>query len=287
MTSPTIRRTSATLTVFSALSALAACAAYQSVQAVGGKTAQQPLEPARITQLGFGPAAHYAVCLPPACPAVTTKTLAMKAVAPFAISTSAAPSEAPANPSVLAEPCPPLRTAKSNPHRIGASDPKSFKNRSADPCGPSAATGVIYIYFANNDHKLDMQAKSAIGDLLPSAAQARSILVTGYTDSIGNNAANRRLASRRAAAVRDYFEFIAPGLADKTVVRAEGACCFVASNVEDTGRSKNRRVEVVLVPAVGSVASSPATPNRANDAGGPGPEPGPNSSHAGDTTFQH
>lgn len=69
--------------------------------------------------------------------------------------------------------------------------------------------------------------------------------VNGHTDSTGNESANQDLSQRRAQAVADA---LASGgvSSSRLTVAGFAATQPVASNADDAGRAKNRRVEIVL-----------------------------------------
>ncbi|WP_293277840.1 OmpA family protein [Neisseria sp. oral taxon 014] len=76
------------------------------------------------------------------------------------------------------------------------------------------------------------------------------ILITGYTDSKGTDAYNKRLSLARAQAVKNWFE--AQGLHQNYQTEGLGAANPVAPNTNDDGsdnpegRAKNRRVEIIV-----------------------------------------
>lgn len=78
----------------------------------------------------------------------------------------------------------------------------------------------------------------------------RLILITGYTDSKGTDAYNKRLSLARAQAVKNWFE--AQGLHQNYQTEGLGAANPVAPNTNDDGsdnpegRAKNRRVEIIV-----------------------------------------
>jgi OOP family OmpA-OmpF porin len=76
-------------------------------------------------------------------------------------------------------------------------------------------------------------------------ASVEKIKVTGYTDSIGSVAYNKKLSLRRAEAVRKYLVSLGVD-PNKMEVAGMGKSNPVASNKTKEGRAKNRRVEVVL-----------------------------------------
>ena len=73
----------------------------------------------------------------------------------------------------------------------------------------------------------------------------RSIDVSGYTDSAGDDARNQRLSERRAEAVKQIL--VQSGVSASRITTAGyGAANPVASNATAEGRAQNRRVEIVL-----------------------------------------
>ncbi len=71
-------------------------------------------------------------------------------------------------------------------------------------------------------------------------------VIHGHTDNVGDPAANKRLAARRANAVLKYL--IEQGVDEKRlVIIAQGEDNPVAENDTEDGRGKNRRVEVLLL----------------------------------------
>ena len=76
------------------------------------------------------------------------------------------------------------------------------------------------------------------------------ILISGYTDSKGSDAYNKRLSLTRAQAVKNWFE--AQGLHQNYQTEGLGAANPVAPNTNDDGsdnpegRAKNRRVEIIV-----------------------------------------
>ena len=76
------------------------------------------------------------------------------------------------------------------------------------------------------------------------------ILISGYTDSKGTDAYNKRLSLARAQAVKNWFE--AQGLHQNYQTEGLGAATPVAPNTNDDGsdnpegRAKNRRVEIIV-----------------------------------------
>ena len=74
-------------------------------------------------------------------------------------------------------------------------------------------------------------------------SRADKVKITGYTDSVGSSAYNKKLSLKRAEAVRDYLVSLGVD-ANKLEVAGEGMANPVADNKTAGGRAKNRRVEV-------------------------------------------
>ena len=73
----------------------------------------------------------------------------------------------------------------------------------------------------------------------------RPVIIEGYTDSRGSSSKNQSLSERRAQAVSEYLT--SQGVpADRIRAVGKGASSPVASNASSSGRSQNRRVEIVL-----------------------------------------
>ena len=87
----------------------------------------------------------------------------------------------------------------------------------------------------------------------------RRVSIEGFTDSVGNPAANQDLSERRASAVR--LALIDRGVDPaRLVARGYGEDYPVASNTNPAGRQLNRRVEIVISDANGAIASRGSPP---------------------------
>jgi outer membrane protein OmpA-like peptidoglycan-associated protein len=188
----------------------------------------------QIAQIEFGRQAGFARCLPPACPAVTPKTLAPDVPPalpkPRPIDTAASLTEGEA----LVPP-----TGAMVPT---ASTPPEWK--AAQLGAPS--TRQVVVQFAFGDATLTPAARALIDEVARPLTSARRIAISGRTDSIGPQQSNQLLASARANAVRDHLRVRHPHLAPAVTLEAQGACCYAASNETPAGRALNRRVEVVF-----------------------------------------
>lgn len=73
------------------------------------------------------------------------------------------------------------------------------------------------------------------------------IRVEGHTDSVGSETSNMELSKRRATAVKNLL--VQRGVADSRIeVVGFGETMPVATNDNEVGRSKNRRVEIKIAP---------------------------------------
>lgn len=71
--------------------------------------------------------------------------------------------------------------------------------------------------------------------------------ISGHTDNIGDDAQNQTLSEKRATSVKDFL--VTAGCnADKLITKGFGKSKPVASNDNEKGRAKNRRVELKFVP---------------------------------------
>lgn len=186
----------------------------------------------QIAQIEFGPQAGFARCLPPACPAVTPKTLALDVPPtlskPRPIDTAASLTEGEALvPAAALPPEPPAVTAKA-----------------AQP--DEASTRQVVVHFAFGDATLTPTARALIDEVAKPLTSSRRIAISGRTDSLGPQQSNQLLATARANSVRDHLRARYPHLAPAVTLEAQGACCYAASNETPQGRALNRRVEVVF-----------------------------------------
>ncbi|WP_211450951.1 OmpA family protein [Collimonas antrihumi] len=74
------------------------------------------------------------------------------------------------------------------------------------------------------------------------------ILVAGHTDNVGDPGSNQRLSIARASAVRDWLTEAADMAPSRFAIQGYGDSRPIADNQTETGRARNRRVEITLVP---------------------------------------
>ena len=185
----------------------------------------------RLVQFSFGTQAAFGVCVEPACPAVTPKTLAMAGAAPMQAVAHrvAATADAMRESGLQSEIAPVPSPAPSAP---------------VQPVDSAVFNIVVVFPFASA--QLTAAARTALSASIRHARQSERIVISGRTDAVGNDQVNESLALARALSVRNYLRDQAPDLAAVISIDARGRCCFVAPNETEDGRSKNRRVEIAF-----------------------------------------
>lgn len=163
---------------------------------------------AEFRQLGTGQGAYFARCLQPACPRPTPKTLAL-------LATRQELTEKPAGDAVDV---PPKEEAE------------------------QVETAVVH--FPSGSSKLDRHAKSTLTQFSSMVRQSERIVVSGRTDSTGDEALNLRLAQARATAVARYLRENSSATPSQIEIDARGRCCYAAGNDLESERQLNRRTEV-------------------------------------------
>lgn len=103
------------------------------------------------------------------------------------------------------------------------------------------------MHFKFGDASLSAADQDALDSAVAAAPGAQRILISGRTDSIGPASANEHLAALRARAVQEHLLTLHPSLAPRLVLDTHGACCYVAPNDTEQGRSLNRRVDVLFI----------------------------------------
>lgn len=124
-----------------------------------------------------------------------------------------------------------------------------LKNRGADV--RKTDRGVVInlpdVLFQFNEAKLALDAIRAVKEIADVTKQytERRLAVEGHTDSVGTIIYNQRLSEQRAINVAR--ELVKEGVAKKRIsVTGFGETDPIASNSNDHGRSRNRRVEVII-----------------------------------------
>ncbi|SCZ57959.1 OmpA family protein [Thiohalomonas denitrificans] len=87
---------------------------------------------------------------------------------------------------------------------------------------------------------------------------AMGVVIEGHTDSVGRQADNVKLSEQRARSVA--VALVERGIAENRIsVKGLGDSLPIASNETEWGRSRNRRVEVLLVDEEPSVSAQLTT----------------------------
>ncbi len=106
------------------------------------------------------------------------------------------------------------------------------------------ASGLLYGF---NSDVVSGDARSNLSALAQSLAKypGSELLIAGHTDDVGDDAYNARLSSRRAESAAAFLA--AQGVATARIhTRGLGESEPVAPNVDESGRQKNRRVEIAI-----------------------------------------
>lgn len=119
----------------------------------------------------------------------------------------------------------------------------------------TTARGIVVslpgILFATGKATLKPSAQVALAKMagVLSVFPDMNLRVEGYTDSTGTDAVNDRLSKSRSASVATFLH--AQGIASTRIVaEGYGSRLPVAPNTTTAGRTKNRRVEVILAEGV-------------------------------------
>jgi outer membrane protein OmpA-like peptidoglycan-associated protein len=230
---PHLRVTS--LLIATQLALCSSCAMFQREAAQTALTREvQTLAWHRIAQLSFGQQARFGSCVDPACPQVTPKTLA------------AVPAQANVQPqpSKFVLPASPPATPMAEQPMFAGEPILDFTP--ALSVQPPSITHELVVSFPFGSSTLTPLARSALDASIAHARSSRAITISGRTDAVGDLQVNQAIAMARALAVRDYFREFAPDISASVSLDAKGRCCFVASNEDQLGRAKNRRVHVVF-----------------------------------------
>lgn len=202
-----------------------ACSLSPSPQAPAPGAHQRADTPAaqRLAQVDFGEAAHFVLCIEPACPTVSPKTLA---VLPRG------------NPVMTAAPDP-----------ISAASHATAAAHAPDPIPvPDTTPRQLVLQFGTDSAALTTEHRAQLRDLVRTLPASSRLVIAGRTDDQGSAAHNDVLARARAQAARDHLHSLDPGLTERLAIEARGRCCYAAPNTSADGRARNRRVELIRLP---------------------------------------
>ena len=191
--------------------------------------AAAPLPAWRIAQVEFGRNTRFAQCLPPACPTLTPKTLAIAEQPTLPRPIDAAASLDAGEALVNTSPVMPM------PPRTAGASPR-----------PEPLTTQVIVHFPFGTASLTPSAQAELDRAANRFASAQRVAISGRTDNVGSQVVNEALAEARASAVRGHLRLRFPQLSAAATTEAKGACCYAAPNDSERGRALNRRVEVVF-----------------------------------------
>ena len=104
------------------------------------------------------------------------------------------------------------------------------------------------ILFETNSSMLNMQSQDALNKFAQSLQNnpETNIVISGHTDNTGSDAINDPLSQKRAESVSHFL--VSKGVKDNRMTTiGNGSKQPVADNASEEGRTKNRRVEIVIV----------------------------------------
>jgi len=105
------------------------------------------------------------------------------------------------------------------------------------------------ILFATNSSTLNTASQSALNSFATSLINNpdTDVVISGHTDSTGNDAINNPLSEKRAQSVYSYL--VSRGISGARMTsQGFGSTQPVADNSTTTGRAQNRRVEIYIHP---------------------------------------
>jgi outer membrane protein OmpA-like peptidoglycan-associated protein len=124
---------------------------------------------------------------------------------------------------------------------------KAIETKYAEKITEAVSTRSYRIEFETGSAAIRPASYKMLNEIFESAVVAEGLKlgVYGHTDNNGADAVNIPLSEKRAAAVKEYL--VSKGLKDGQIeIRGFGSSKPVADNGTEAGRSRNRRVEIVL-----------------------------------------
>jgi OOP family OmpA-OmpF porin len=123
----------------------------------------------------------------------------------------------------------------------------AIKEKYAEEITHEVSSRSYEIQFETGSSVIKPASYAVLDDILKSAVVAEGLKlgVYGHTDNVGNDASNLKLSDERAAAVKSYL--VGKGLStERLESKGYGASKPVADNTTAEGRTRNRRVQIVL-----------------------------------------
>ncbi len=124
---------------------------------------------------------------------------------------------------------------------------KAMQTTYADEMTSAVSSKSYSIEFETGSANIKKASYKVLNEIFESAvvAEGLKIGVYGYTDNSGSDALNTPLSEKRANAVKAYLQ--QKGLQTNRIeAKGFGSAKPIADNTSEAGKSKNRRVEIVL-----------------------------------------
>jgi OmpA-OmpF porin, OOP family len=124
---------------------------------------------------------------------------------------------------------------------------KAIETKYASEITAEVSSKSYSIEFESGSSNIRPSSYKLLNEIFESAVVAEGLKlgVYGHTDNAGSDAINRPLSEQRANAVKDYL--LKKGIGENRVeAKGFGSSRPIADNNTLTGKSKNRRVEIVL-----------------------------------------
>jgi OOP family OmpA-OmpF porin len=124
---------------------------------------------------------------------------------------------------------------------------KAIETKYASEITAEVSSKSYSIEFETGSSVISPSSYKLLNEIFESAVVAEGLKlgVYGHTDNAGSDAINRPLSEQRANAVKDYL--LKKGIGENRVeARGFGSSRPIADNNTLSGKSKNRRVEIVL-----------------------------------------
>jgi outer membrane protein OmpA-like peptidoglycan-associated protein len=124
---------------------------------------------------------------------------------------------------------------------------KAIETKYADQLTTAVSSKSYSIEFETGSANIKTASYKLLDEIFESAvvAEGLKIGVYGHTDNSGSDAVNTPLSEKRANAVKTYL--LKKGLISNRVeAKGFGSAKPIADNTTEAGKSKNRRVEIVL-----------------------------------------
>lgn len=123
------------------------------------------------------------------------------------------------------------------------------------------------VQFASSKATLNRKSSDLlqkVDKVLNSIGGVNAITVEGYTDNVGSDEMNKEISQKRAEAVQQYLTEKGQQSADKLKAVGMGEETPIADNKTPYGRALNRRIDLVIQPAMASTDSGTATGGTGN-----------------------